>query len=318
MGDIKLSVIIPCYNAEKTLEDTLRSLEDSSEIIYEVICVNDGSKDNTLNVLKKYSNESLLNIKIIDSDNFGVSVARNKGIDASSGDVLLFLDADDKYSPLFFCEIIKRCEEYDTVYGYSVRDESKLVSSDSEIIPCKKSLEEIQLEFMVNKDRCHTAAFSYKKQILDKYCLRFEPGAKYGEDWEFTTKYLGLCKRGICLDASIFFYRDSENSAINSPRYEHTHVMKAAERTEKFLLDIKSDFYEEFCMYMRHRAAFSVAHNFSKFKRKDLFDKFISEYDVKDSMIKMVKSKHTSLKVKVAALSYVLSKKAFFYIVGRM
>ncbi len=318
MNDVKITVIVPCYNCEKTVVETLDALNGSAELIYEVICVNDGSTDSTLDILNRYTKETALNIKIVDSENCGVSVARNKGIEAAGGDVLLFLDADDKYSPLFFQKILSHYKEYDTVYGYFTRDESTLeIDVDGECAVSKDMIS-VQTEFMVNKERCHTAAFSYKKQIIDEWHLRFTPGARYGEDWEFTTKYLSLCRNAMCLNRRIFFYRDSDVSVIKSPTYAHAHAIEAAVRTEEFLNKNESAFYPEFSIYMRHRAVFSVAHNFSKFKRKDLFDKLTKEYPVRQAMSAMLKSKHNGIKVKLASLSCLLSKNLFFYVVGRM
>ena len=318
MDETKISVIIPCYNSEKTIEETLSSLETSADLIYEVICVDDGSADKTLEILNAYALRSSLNINIISGENAGVSVARNKGIDASLGDVLLFLDADDKYSPSFIRSVRDNCPKYDTVYGYFTRNENELGSAFDAEDASAKDIISVQTEFMVNKERCHTAAFSYSKQIIDSFGLRFTPGARYGEDWEFTTKYLSACSKALCLCKRILFYRDSESSVIKSPTYAHVHAIDAAVRTEEFLKESKSAFYEEFCSYMRHRAVFSVAHNFSKFARKDLFDKLVSEYRVKESMLAIVKNKHTGFKIKLAAFSYVLSSKLFFYLVGRI
>lgn len=318
MSNAKLSVIIPCYNSANMVEDTLRSLEASSKVLYEVICINDGSKDNTLDILEAYAKNTELNMKIIDSENFGVSVARNKGIEVSGGNVLLFLDSDDKFSPLFFRGIMENYDDFDTVYGYCTRDERKLSKGEDGIQASEKDILDIQTEFMVKKESFYLATFSYKKDIIDKFNLRFTPGVKYGEDWEFTTKYLSLCGGGLFLNRQIFFYRDSEGSTIKKATYDHVHAIHAAERAEEFLLKNGSDFYSAFASYMRHRTIFSVAHNFSKFKTKELFDKLLKEYPVKKAMRAMLKNEYTSVKVKMAALSYLISKRIFFYVVGRM
>ena len=317
MNDVRISVIIPCYNCEKTVVETLDSLEFSAGLLHEVICINDGSIDGTYGILQKYAQRSQLNIKLIDGQNRGVSVARNKGIESADGDVLLFLDSDDKYSPLFFEEIKKHHGDYDTVYGYFTRDENELGSPSGESY-FEKDIVDIQSEFMINKERCHTAAFSYNKRIIDECALRFVEGAKYGEDWEFTTKYLSLCRNGLCLNKRIFFYRDSDASVIKCPTYAHVHAIEAAIRTESFLKENERVFYNEFSRYMRHRAVFSVAHNFSKFGRKDLFDRLKSDYEVKDSMRFLIKNDCVGLKVRLAAFSYILSDKIFFYLVGRI
>lgn len=95
---MKLSIIIPAYNVEKYITTCLESLvcQDLKEEDYEIIIINDGSKDNTLSVINDFikKNENK-NIKIINIDNSGVSIARNKGIAIAQGDYLFFVDSDD-------------------------------------------------------------------------------------------------------------------------------------------------------------------------------------------------------------------------------
>ncbi len=87
------SVIMPVYNGEKFIDDAINSVCAQTYDNWELIIVNDGSKDNTADVLKKYEINS--QIKIIHQENGGVSVARNTAISASKGEYIVFLDADD-------------------------------------------------------------------------------------------------------------------------------------------------------------------------------------------------------------------------------
>ena len=87
------SVIMPVYNGEKFIDDAIHSVCAQTYDNWELIIVNDGSKDNTADVLKKYEINS--QIKIIHKENGGVSVARNTAISASKGEYIVFLDADD-------------------------------------------------------------------------------------------------------------------------------------------------------------------------------------------------------------------------------
>ena len=91
-----LSLIIPVYNAEKYVAESLDSLlnQDLSSDEYEIICVNDGSRDGSLAVLQTYA-EKHPNIRIIDKENGGVTTARNAGLEAAKGDFIWFFDADD-------------------------------------------------------------------------------------------------------------------------------------------------------------------------------------------------------------------------------
>ena len=91
----KISVIIPIYNMEKYLNESLDSVITQTLKDIEIICINDGSIDNSLTILKEYEKKDK-RIKIINQKNSGVAIARNRGIDISKGEFIAFLDPDDK------------------------------------------------------------------------------------------------------------------------------------------------------------------------------------------------------------------------------
>ena len=92
----KVSVIIPCYNAEKYLDQCMYSVINQTLQDIEIICVDDGSTDKTLEILHQYE-EKDQRIKVLCQQNKFAGVARNKGMDAAKGEYFAFLDADDYY-----------------------------------------------------------------------------------------------------------------------------------------------------------------------------------------------------------------------------
>ncbi len=93
---LKVSVIVPVYNVEKYLSECLDSIVNQTLEDIEIICINDGSPDNSLDILKKYA-EKDKRVKIIDKKNEGVGKARNDGIKAAVGEFIAFMDSDDYY-----------------------------------------------------------------------------------------------------------------------------------------------------------------------------------------------------------------------------
>lgn len=89
-----ISVIIPVYNGEKYIKRCINSLINQTYKNIEIIIINDGSKDNSINIIKEIS-EKDKRIIIIDKENQGVSIARNAGIEKASGDYIMFVDVDD-------------------------------------------------------------------------------------------------------------------------------------------------------------------------------------------------------------------------------
>ncbi|MBR6126526.1 glycosyltransferase family 2 protein, partial [bacterium] len=93
----KVSIIIPVYNVEEYLEQCLESVKNQTYTDLEVLCINDGSTDNSLEILNRYAHEDS-RFMVFSQENLGVSAARNKGIDLSTGEYILFLDPDDWWS----------------------------------------------------------------------------------------------------------------------------------------------------------------------------------------------------------------------------
>lgn len=97
----RLSVIIPIYNAQNYLEISLKTILNQTFTDFELICINDGSTDKSLNILKNIAKKDN-RIKIINQKNFGAAVARNNGLKIAKGEAVIILDADDIFNKNFF------------------------------------------------------------------------------------------------------------------------------------------------------------------------------------------------------------------------
>ena len=104
-----ISVIIPVYNTEQYLHRRIDSVLASAYQEFEILLVNDGSTDHSPDICRQYA-EKDSRIRLINQKNQGVSAARNRGIDASTGDWIVFLDSDDRISPDFLRMVAQ--EEY--------------------------------------------------------------------------------------------------------------------------------------------------------------------------------------------------------------
>ena len=103
-NNVKVSVIIPVYNAYDYLRPAIDSILDQTLTELEVICIDDGSTDNSLEILKEYQ-ERDPRVRIVTETNAGPGIARNNGIKRARGEYLAFLDADDFYEPTFLEEL---------------------------------------------------------------------------------------------------------------------------------------------------------------------------------------------------------------------
>jgi len=130
--DTRVSVIIPAYNAGQYVERSLASIEAQTRKPNEVIVIDDGSTDGTGNLVKQFSGKSGLRIVFGQQENKGPGAARNRGIKSSSGDIIVFLDADDTIYPDFLESVICGLEEHERwIACFSDRD---VVNRNGELI----------------------------------------------------------------------------------------------------------------------------------------------------------------------------------------
>ncbi len=109
---VKVSIVVPVYNTSKYLNECIDSLLNQSFNDLEIICINDGSTDNSLDILKKYEN-TYSNIRVYSQKNSGLSITRNNGIKYSNGDYIYFMDSDDFLEPNTIEELYNHAEGND-------------------------------------------------------------------------------------------------------------------------------------------------------------------------------------------------------------
>lgn len=240
----KISVIIPVYNAEKYLDKCLESLENQTLEDIEIVCVNDGSKDNSLEVLNRHAKKDK-RIKVINQKNAGVSAARNKGIRAARGKYITFVDADDfikEYTYKSCMEIIEK--ENPEVFVYSYRtNENEEVPKDIDISKCNFYNHS---NFKSAYDNSHPAVWDkiFKRDFLLKNKIFFKEDIHYAEDYVFTFMALSRAVKIIDCPNRFYYYRtDNENSIVNTAKRQKK--MESSIKVHKYLLQ----YLHEFGMY---------------------------------------------------------------------
>ena len=213
----KFSIIIPCYNIEKYISKTLESVFNQTFKDFEIILINDGSKDNTGEILDDYS-KKYKRIKVVHKENEGVSEARNIGIRNATGEYIYFLDGDD----LIESTLLERANEVfknDKIeifsFGFNmVYEDGKIKRRyseeeyDSKIINSKEFLS----LFFNKKAGQHMCSFIVKKDIIENKIF-FTKGLERGEDLEFQIKML-LRDVNLFYDKTPFFKYVSRNGSV--------------------------------------------------------------------------------------------------------
>lgn len=177
------SIIIPAYNAEKFIIRSVESVLKQKFEDFEIIAVDDGSKDRTLELLKSINDERLV---VISQANKGVSVARNTGISNASGEFICFLDADDEYLSNHLEHlnglIIEKPSKKFFATGFCIslrRDSNDIIMPDT--TGAVSYYEDAVREIIRRPKMIWTACICIKREMFEKYGM-FEPGVKLGED----------------------------------------------------------------------------------------------------------------------------------------
>ena len=182
---VKVSVIIPCYNCEKTVGETLRSMERQIYPFFEVICVDDGSSDGTAKTLTEWKNRMPVPMTIIRKENGGVSSARNMGIDTARGEYILFCDADDAFGETMIAALTQAMEDTkaDVAYGRLSRKREDVLGQKAQNVPAlRQNQEEAMHNLLFAMWAFGFYCYLYRAETLNRFCLRFDETAKFGED----------------------------------------------------------------------------------------------------------------------------------------
>lgn len=211
---LKFSVIIPVYNVQDYVEKALMSVINQSYTNLEIICINDGSTDKSLEVLEKYKFKDD-RIIIINQDNKGVSAARNAGIQNTTGDYVVFLDPDDRYD-LNFCEKVAQ-EIEQTNSDIIVCDMLRVRVDGQETfnypIMQPEHFNDINYMLAFHISAC---AKAFRKSFLLEHKILFDPDLKYSEDLVFCSRNF-LCNPSYSyIPERLYFYTTNrQDSAMN-------------------------------------------------------------------------------------------------------
>lgn len=235
----RLSVIIPIYNVEPFIEKCIRSIgeQDISDDEYEVICINDGSPDKSLDVLQRLQKE-YSNIHIINQQNQGVSRARNNGMDIATGNYLLFIDPDDFVESGSFSRILEKAEKnlaQVSFLGYTVFDRNGIARKRVYNKEHAADVYDGPTAYPLARGTGHTDpdriwAVLIDREFINRNSLRFLPGVPYLEDGELITRILCLADRCI-FDGRPFYKRTTRPGSAT-----HSNLFHLPKATEGFLL----------------------------------------------------------------------------------
>lgn len=216
---MKLSIIVPVYGVEKYIVQCISSLLIPDYDDYEIIVVDDGTKDKSIEVLEQSITDS--RVRIIHKKNGGLSSARNLGIKEAKGEYIWFFDSDDWAETELLSDVISKLNKVDCLYfnsyilNYEETGETRINSIKIETNSLK--------ELYCSKKYYQPAPFYiYRKEILVKNNQCFKEGILH-EDSLFTPVALTLCKNVVCFPTPVYHYRQRGGSITKTVTPKRLH-----------------------------------------------------------------------------------------------
>lgn len=245
-----ISILIPVYNAEKTIKRTLDSILNQTCLPFEVVLLNDGSSDSSLKILEEYQKENNL-FEVYTQQNCGVAITRQNLIEKASGEYLPFCDADDYYEKNTIEQILNVLEkkEVDLIdYGYTLikksgnktilkRQLSEGMHSKSEYgLFHIKGLTDLYYSFLCNK-------------CLKKELIMMNPSLKFQhtmEDVIFNIEYMERCNSIYILEKSLYIHDQTGDSLTRGEKKDSVQNIMDAYETFQYSYNKLKKTYPEY------------------------------------------------------------------------
>lgn len=218
-----ISIIIPAYNAENTIKETINSILKQTYQDFEIIVINDGSKDKTQQVLNSINDSRL---KIITTENHGVCHARNLGIENVAGEFITFIDADDTITQDYLEKLYVNILDYDLSRCDCAKIKQGKRYIGKELINYSSVI--TGLDFLratlksINRITGYSTLSLYKTSIINKYSIRFKENIRQNEDLLFLCQYLTHANKIYLIKESLYNYLVWDESATGKYMKELT------------------------------------------------------------------------------------------------
>lgn len=241
MKQPKISVLMPIYNADKYLRGALASVIHQTLADIEIIAINDGSTDKSLDIIKQFSRDDK-RIKIINKSNSGYGDSMNQGLTKATGQYIAILEPDDWIEP----------DMYGDLYSFAIKNKSDVVKSNCwkyyeksdtnelwQLIKkdeAEKTIKPVDNQFIFSRPPSIWSAI-YRRQFLLDNDIKFltTPGASY-QDTAFNFKVWAVARRATFTDKSYLHYRvDNADSSINNVAQKMDFVITEYDEIEKYL-----------------------------------------------------------------------------------
>ena len=236
---VKISIIVPVYNSEKFLEKCINSIINQTLKDIEIIFINDGSTDKSLDILKSYELKDS-RIKVLSQNNTGPSCARNNGLKIAKGEYVGFVDSDDWIDLDFYEKLYITAKKYDADISVAGIKRHRSYKWKYHLkIEKEEFTNDINRKFLLCDvpDKCYPVNKIYKVSKLNQYNILFEPGV-YFEDRFFTAQVLVYLDSLVSVPDVYYNYWTNPNSIVKTKSEKKTKDSEyTKQKMTKFLQD---------------------------------------------------------------------------------
>ncbi|MDR1554832.1 MAG: glycosyltransferase [Campylobacteraceae bacterium] len=255
-NNVKISIIIPVYNAEKYLQKCLDSVINQTLKEIEILCINDGSTDNSLSILEEYAKKDR-RIKVFTGENQGPAAARNIGLKNATGEYVWFVDADD-WCELNACELLYEKavkDNLDMIIFSALRATANGITNKIKYYSIDSVVPADDMNIIVSINNAYKYIFDLPRESwcrifrldkLKKNKITFLDNSYIGDDIFLTTLIALKFNRIGFLNNFLYNYRDTPNSLVYSINDKAVDFLKKTEDLLKILLE---DIYPDHIMF---------------------------------------------------------------------
>ncbi|WP_427042682.1 glycosyltransferase family 2 protein [Fusobacterium sp. SB021] len=281
------SIIIPIYNSEKYLKECIDSIILQSYKNYEIILIDDGSKDKSFSICENYAKKYNF-IKIIHKVNEGIVIARQKGVEIAKGKYIICIDSDDFIEKNYlekFAEVIIKTNSDIVCCGYinyySENNKRKILIPQKKGFYNKKDIENIIFPILIEKSdgsyfRPSLWAKAIKKEIYQKYQLK-DTVINMGEDYACTRACIYHSRSMYILEECLYYYRYNINSITKKTSYSWDIPKIILKHFEKNIDMNNFDFKEQSYRFIVHSIFNIAVSRFYNNKYKNVRDELYKE-----------------------------------------
>lgn len=312
-----VSVIVPVYNVNRYIEESIESICKQEFKGYEVIVINDGTKDNSIELAKKILEKYKVDYKIVNKENGGLPSARNVGIKVASGKYVCFIDSDDIISNNHLQNLYSLCEKEQLEASYALfqltYEDNRAGCPSYENEPKVIERNELLHGFLLRKYRIHCCTLMIRREYLEKENIYFDEKLRYGEDIDFMWRLFPTLKAVGCTGNKTYMYLQRTNSLMSSQNVDRVKILldvfgKTVE-TQKNNYPDDMDIWE----ILFGKAALAFYRTFAESSEYGLFKQLLDETNYKRNICPVLKIH--SFKLRILALCLLLSPKLFVRIV---